>query len=309
MSKETNIVNLRGWLAERKKSIGGSEASAIVGLNPWLTPYALWADKTGRMQDKPDNEAMRQGRDLEQYVAERFMEASGKKVRRKTQMLRNPDYPFAHANIDRWIVGENAGLECKTTSMMNLKQFRNGEFPETYYCQCVHYMAITGAEKWYLAVLILNQGFNCFTIVRDQNEIDALMEAEKDFWKYVETDTPPPLDGSSVTTDAINRIYPNSRFNEIPIALYGREKIVESYLSLKKQAKAIERAKEEYEQILKQDLQENESGECGIYRINWKTQTRRIFDVTAYANDHPNMSLEAYFKATSFRKFEVKELK
>ncbi len=58
------------WLAERRKSIGGSDAAAIVGMNHYVTPYMLWADKTGRLPDKPDNEAMRQGRDLEQYVAD-----------------------------------------------------------------------------------------------------------------------------------------------------------------------------------------------------------------------------------------------
>lgn len=309
MINKFNPLNHEEWLSERRKGIGGSDASAILGLNPWATPYTLWADKTGRLPDKPDNEAMRQGRDLEQYVAERFMEISNKKVRRKTQMLRNPDYPFAHANVDRWVVGENAGLECKTTSVMNLKRFKNGEFPETYYCQCVHYMAVTGAERWYLAVLILNQGFHCFTIERDQDEIDALMGAEQDFWKHVETDTPPPLDGLSATTDAIDRIYPSSRYSESPVALYGREKIIQGYLSIKDPIKALEREKEGYEQILKQDLQENESGECGCFMVNWKSQTRKTFDANAYVKDHPGLALDPYFKVTNFRKFEVKELK
>ncbi len=52
------------WLEERRKSIGGSDAAALVGMNPYVTPYMLWADKTGRLPPKEDNEAMRQGRDL-----------------------------------------------------------------------------------------------------------------------------------------------------------------------------------------------------------------------------------------------------
>lgn len=88
------------WLEERRKSIGGSDAAALVGMNPYVTPYMLWADKTGRLPPKEDNEAMRQGRDLEAYVAQRFCESSGKKVHVHSQMLRNPEYPFAHANID-----------------------------------------------------------------------------------------------------------------------------------------------------------------------------------------------------------------
>lgn len=103
------------WLEHRRHSIGGSDAAAIVGLNDYASPYSVWADKTDRLPEKEDSEAMRQGRDFEEYVAARFTEATGKKVRRCNFIIQNPDYPFAHANIDRQIIGEDAGLECKTT--------------------------------------------------------------------------------------------------------------------------------------------------------------------------------------------------
>ena len=112
------------WLHRRKSSIGGSDASSIIGLNAYSSPYSVWAAKTSRLPGKEDNEAMRLGRDLEDYVASRFREETGKRVRREKAMLYNPAYPFAHADIDRWIIGENAGLECKTTSIMNLKSLR-----------------------------------------------------------------------------------------------------------------------------------------------------------------------------------------
>lgn len=187
------------WLERRKGSIGGSDASAIIGLNAYSSPFSVWADKTGRLPDKPDNEAMRQGRDLEDYVAQRWCEVTGKRVRRERSMLYHPQYPFAHADIDRWVIGENAGLECKTTSIMNLKKFKNGEFPPTYYVQCVHYMAVTGADRWYLGVLVLNQGFYEFVIERDEDEIATLMEQEAAFWELVKAETPPGADGADQT--------------------------------------------------------------------------------------------------------------
>lgn len=67
------------WLQLRQKTIGGSDAAAIIGLNKWETPYSVWAEKTGRIAHTEDNEAMRTGRDLEEYVAKRFEEATGKK--------------------------------------------------------------------------------------------------------------------------------------------------------------------------------------------------------------------------------------
>ena len=216
------------WLARRRNTIGGSDAAAIVGLSRYGSQYSVFMDKTGRLPDKPDTEAMRQGRDLEEYVSQRFEEETGKKVRRLQAMLYNPLYPFAHADVDRMVCGEDAGLECKTTSTLDVKQFRGVEFPEKYYAQCVHYMAVTGCERWYLAVLVFGRGFFVYTLERDQAEIDALMAAEQGFWAgYVETDTPPGPDGSDATTEAMQTIYSDSRPEER--TLFGRDMILDEY--------------------------------------------------------------------------------
>jgi len=296
------------WLAERKKGIGGSDAAAIVGLTPYATPYTVWADKTGRLPEREDNEAMRQGRDLEDYVAKRFTEKTGKKVRRNSKMLHNPLYPFALANIDRDIVGENAGFEAKTTSVLNLKKFKNGEYPENYYVQCVHYLAVSGYKRWYLGVLVLNQGFYDFVIERDQDEIDALMSAEGDFWNgYVVTDTPPPMDGHKPTSDALSVVYEKSVDAEVK-ALF-RSDIIQNYNNLKEQIAALEAEKEKCEQILKQDLGEAEYGACGNFLIEWKGRSRSTFDYKAFRADNPSVDMSDYFKTTNFRKFTVKEQK
>lgn len=296
------------WLAERRKSIGGSDAAAIVGMNHYVTPYALWADKTGRLPDKPDNEAMRQGRDLEQYVADRFTEATGKRVRRHTAMFHNSDYPFAHANIDRAIIGERAGLECKTTSIMNLKKFKNGEYPETYYVQCVHYLAVTGWDRWYLAVLILNQGFHWFVIERDQAEIDALMQAERDFWNaYVIPDIPPPVDGLPPTSEALETVFPGGTAQGQPLDLFGRGEIIRKYLATKQLIKAYQRELEECRQLLQQDLGDQEAGVCGDYSVSWKSQFRSTFDAKRFSAEHPELDLSGYYKTSTFRKFDIKE--
>ena len=105
------------WLALRRTGIGGSDAATVVGLNPYSSPYYLFCDKRGELAEKADTEAMRQGRDLEQYVADRWMERTGKKCKRNNYMWRSTKWPFMLADIDREVVGENAGLECKTTSV------------------------------------------------------------------------------------------------------------------------------------------------------------------------------------------------
>ncbi|CDF42379.1 putative uncharacterized protein [Roseburia sp. CAG:182] len=120
------------WLRQRKNGIGGSDAGAVCGLNPYVSPVQVYLDKISDKISDYDNEAMRQGRDLEEYVARRFTEATGKKVRRANMIYGNSKYPFMFANVDRFVVGENAGLECKTASAYNSDKWENDEIPPHY---------------------------------------------------------------------------------------------------------------------------------------------------------------------------------
>lgn len=306
--KSTLGMSREEWLELRRHSIGGSDAAAIVGLSKWASPYTVWADKTGRLPDKPDTEAMRQGRDLEEYVAQRFSEATGKRVKRCNAILYNPAYPHSHADVDRMIVGENAGLECKTTSTLDVKQFRGVEFPEKYYAQCVHYMAITGADRWYLAVLVLGKEFHVYTLERDEAEIRALMDAETAFWEqYVETDTPPAADGAESTTDAIRTIYADS--SQSICILFGRETLLEEYMALKSQSKALDARIAEIQNTIMEDMQDAERGECGAYTVIWKAQERDTFQRKEFEKAHPEINLAEYCRVSKSRPFKVTENK
>lgn len=293
------------WLVARQKSIGGSDAPAIIGMNPWSSPYTVWADKLGKLPPKEDNEAMRLGRDLEDYVAKRFTEKTGKKVRRENFLITNPQYPFAHANVDRMVVGEDAGLECKTTSVMNLKKFKNGEYPANYYVQCVHYMMVTGCAKWYLGVLVLGEGFHDFEIERDEGEIKALAESEEAFWKYVETETPPPADGTVSTSETLSTIYPES--NEDSVSLIAYERDLEQYVALTAQIKELEKLKDEAANRVKAFLGEAGRGDTDRYKVTWTSSSRSTFDAKRFAAAHPDLDLSEYYKNNSYRTFKVTE--
>ena len=306
--KSTLGMSREEWMELRRHSIGGSDAAAIVGLSKWASPYTVWADKTGRLPDKPDTEAMRQGRDLEEYVAQRFSEATGKRVKRCNAILYNPVYPHSHADVDRMIVGENAGLECKTTSTLDVKQFLGVEFPEKYYAQCVHYLAITGADRWYLAVLVLGKEFHVYTLERDEAEIRALMDAETAFWEqYVETDTPPAADGAESTTDAIRTIYADS--SQSICILFGRETLLEEYMALKSQSKALDARIAEIQNTIMEDMQDAERGECGAYTVIWKAQERETFQRKEFEKAHPEINLAEYCRVSKSRPFKVTENK
>ncbi len=301
---KTANMSREDWLNLRRHSIGGSDAAAIVGLNEYASPFSVWADKRGLTEDKPDNEAMRQGRDLEEYVAQRFCAETGKRVKRCNYTLYNTLYPFAHANIDRSIVGENAGLECKTTSALNMRKFKNGEFPANYYVQCMHYMAVTGMDKWYLAVLVLNKAFMVFEIERDEGEIAALMAAEEEFWAHVNAGVPPAPDGSKATTDVITKLYAEAYTDDVVNLADCMQNFYE-LKAIQEQMKTLESRKNELQNVIKTHMGASERGECGDFTVTWKNQRRTSYDMGRLTADYPDIDLAGYARTTQTRVFKI----
>ena len=311
------------WLEERKKSLGGSDVGAVLGMNEYSSPYKVWADKTGKLPPFEGNEWTRLGNDLEGYVAERFMDASGLKVVNDSATWRNDKYPHLHANLDRRVVGMKAGVECKLTSELNAKKYKNGEFPDRFYAQCVEYLCVTEFERWYLAVLIYGKGIKIYQMTRipddtvpewceasvyvDDGEIEAMAKATADFWNnYVLTDTPPMADGSKSTSETLRQIYPES--NGDTVSLMAFEEDLKQYKHLASLEEDYKKMKEECANKIKAYMGEASKGESNKFNVSWSSYIRTTFDHKAFAKDNPGIDLSAYYKATPTRTFNVNEI-
>lgn len=307
MIQELSYKDRDEWLALRKKYIGGSDAASVVGLNPYSSQYALWCEKTGRTPGFEGNLATMVGTYLEDFVAKLFMSETGKKVRRKNRMLVNSDYPFAAANVDRVIMGENAILEIKTTnSLPNMNKFKSGEYPEMWYCQMMHYMAVGGYEKAYLAVLVGGREFRTWELKRDEEEIKSLMAAEELFWHFVETDIPPEADGSDATSAALMEAFSPE---EVDIDLMDMESHFARLEQIAELMDDLKSQKEEEENKIKAIMQSATNGHCNGYKCSWKPQTKTTFDAKAFAEAHPEMDLTSYYKTSISRPFRFSKIK
>ena len=300
----TGNMSREEWLIARNEGIGGSDCAAILGLNPYKSRYALWAEKTGKVtpEDISDKEAVRLGNDLEEYVANRFTEFTGIKHRRYRYILKNPEFPFALANIDRQLRCEG-GLEIKTTSSYEYgKLLADGKIPDVWMCQMMHYMMVTGSPYWYLGALVFGKGFYCIKLDRDEEEIAALAAAERDFWALVQSDTPPGVDGAESTTEAIKTIFAESNGESIDLsAMAGHLEALAQYTA---EEKRIKEAKEAEQNAIKAFMGECEKGICGGTTVSWKQQTRRSFDKDRFEAENGKIPDEYYSESTS-RVFRV----
>ena len=220
MKKLISTLNMEKseWLKYRKQGIGGSDAGAVCGFNPYRTALQVYQDKTTDETEEIDNEAMRQGREFEDYVARRFAEATGKKVRRANAMFYDEANPFMLADVDRLVVGENAGLECKTASPYMADKWKDGRIPLSYQIQCYHYMSVCNAEAWYIAVLIYGRDFKFYRLERDEKMLADLVKIEKDFWEnHVLKRVLPSPDGSKLADSVIAEYFKRSIDRTIPL--------------------------------------------------------------------------------------------
>lgn len=178
-----------GWLALRNSMddrVGGSELGTIAGHNPFSSFLRLLEEKVG-LRPEPDlskKEAVREGHDLEYYVAERFEEISGKKVHVENCIFTNSDYPNLEASIDRKIANEDSGLECKTVKDSVMRRFPHGDFPSAYYDQCCLYLAVTELKRWYLSMIVWGTEHKNFLMTRVEAEEKRWKELREKFYAF-----------------------------------------------------------------------------------------------------------------------------
>lgn len=267
----------KAWEKLRNIGIGGSDAAIIAGLNRWKSPFKLWQEKTGQVEpeDLSDNEYVYWGTVLEQAVADRFTELTGLKVK-KCGTLQSLDYPFMIANVDRLVVGENAGLECKTANGFKAKEWEGDNVPDGYYLQCQHYMAVTNCEKWYIACLIGGNHFVWKEIPRNEEDITALIAAEKAFWEdNVKGGIMPDVDGSKSCSQALAERFPGGVTDSITLPKEADELLAE----IDELNEAADRIKDQIESkknSVKLMLGDHEIAYAGERKVTWKTQAGRV---------------------------------
>ena len=197
------------WLQARGKRIGGSEASAVVGLNPYMSNTDLWSIKTGRREaeDISDKPYVRYGHDAEPLLRELFkLDFPDYKVGyRDNNLFLNSKYPWAHASLDGWLQdpeGRTGILEIKTTEILQSMQKEKWKdrIPDNYYLQVLHYMMVMEADFACLKAQLKYDFYGDiylqtrhYWLERSDIEEDLrILEAhEREFWNHTQSGIQP----------------------------------------------------------------------------------------------------------------------
>lgn len=298
--------------ADREHFIGGSDIGAILGLNPWKSAYTLWAEKTGLVQAEKLDDKLQiwLGHHLEQVVADRYELETGRKVRQSFMSYGIAEYPYLRGHVDRLVVGEKRGLECKTTSSYNKTDYSSGDIPPMYYAQCQFYMLVTGYEVWDIATLRDNREFFILTINRDEDYIRMMLYAAKDFWGCVTSVTPPAIDCNPSTAETLVYQYPGDETEEPLEDVPDDIKIMaEDVVSLSKHIKQLTDIKNADISAIKEWMGNHTSAVTNDVSISYKAATvRETIDTTALKKDHPEIYAQYVKTGKPYRTFTIKPI-
>lgn len=293
------------WLAARRAGLGGSDASTVLGLNPYESRYTLWLDKTGRGVEKPDNDAMEWGRRLEPVIREWFTGTVGIEVRR-SGLLRSRVEPIMQFTPDG-LCRCGGVLETKTTSWRteDAKTWEDGQVPDHAELQSQHGMAVTGRDHAHCVVLIDGRRPLHQVVQRDEKLIAELTQVERTFWhEHVIADVAPEIDGSDATTAALKARY-GIATDEIVSA--GVE--VGDLIDRREQAKVRAKAADDELAELDNQLRATFGAASGLAVLGLVRATyvqNGSFSAKRFAADHPDLADDYMLPAVAFDAEQLK---
>ena len=312
-NKFNNFANLladkdrlskKEWLEYRQKGIGGSDISAIVGINPWKSALAVYYEKTEKVPElEAENLPAELGLFLEPFLSiklEKWLlenEGVERSVWKESYILQHPTNPIALANLDGYLLSSPtdvyAIVEFKTTSERNYLQWKDENLPSQYYLQIQWYLYVTNCKKCYLAFLIGNNKFNVTIIERNNEVIEQMVEKANYFWKnFIEKKVPPAPSGDDSSKEILDKMYKAEEGKEIIL----ENKLVDSVktiLDLKKKVTEMTQEIESNQQLIKAEMGTATLAHCGDYVITWKETSKK----------------EYLCKATTYRVLRIKREK
>ena len=287
--------------------IGGSEAAAACGLDPWRSRVRLWAEKTGRLAPSDDTEAAFWGRALEVVVAEEVAARYEAEVVDGPRELRDERYPWMVGHPDRYITraGELGILEVKTAGMRQEHAWADGATPLGYVLQAHHYLALTDLPFALVAVLLGGQRLELRRLDRDDSLAELLRATERQFWHYVETDAVPPPSSASGDDRAAFDLYPSSRREARKSLSTAAQRCLGELRELTTARDAIDRAIARRREVVQVELGDAELGTvAGEPVVKWAAGEQRRIDTTRLRAEAPELAAQ-YETVTTYRRFTL----
>ena len=301
-----------------KRGIGGSHVAGIVLPEAkYSSQFKVWKECVFGRNFVEMNEFMQRGLDKESSLIDKFIELNPDYETVDTpELVQHKDYWYMVSAIDSLIKRKDSGilevLEIKTTSIRNLDEYDNEGVPDHYLYQVLHYLSCSELKNGNVFVGFYDDDNNLkqtrlYSIDVDEEDLVALADTISKFWNnYVETETPPPIDGSEATKDSIDSLIVDG--SNIEATTQNLESIIVHYKNYKEQIKLLEELTVLLSNKIKVGLGHLGKQEIGNYTVNLRNQTTQRFDTKKYQEEHP-VEYTNYLKSSSFVVLDIRNKK
>jgi|TARA_R110001583_G_scaffold147362_3_gene299431 predicted phage-related endonuclease len=317
-----NQEERKAWLEERKKGLGGTDVASIMLASSNMEDrvgcfdrslFKLWSEKTGCFEtEDSDNQFLMRGRVMEKYVCELYELHLGEGCRLWEKGLTwHSTRPRIFGTPDRMVEHNGAvfGMDAKTRRMRKgWGKSGTTDIPLDVEVQMRAYMEIFDAPCWDIATLFGLDDFRVYRLERDKELGGQILDVAEQWWdSYVETQTPPPVDGTDLCRQTLGKLNPRVKDDVLRTASVAERDIYEKIISIRDQHKQINEKKNELENQLRNCIGDS-LGISGI--ATWKpTKPRQIFDKKRFSSDHPDLYQKYVTEGSSNRVLRIMEPK
>lgn len=290
-------------------TIGGSDAAAACGIDPFRSRVMLWCEKTGRVE-RPESEAMTWGKRLEPVVME-VLEARGYIIHpapaytdgARAWLTGHPDGFVGHQ-------GESDGrpelLEVKTAGVWSSRDWNGGGVPIHYQAQVQHYLHLTGLTRALVACLVGGQRLEVREVERDDRAIETLLALEEEFFSYIASDRPPPPDGSASAKEALAALHPSATTGKVARLSGALWDDLRALRAREEQLAVVERQRDELKQRIQAEMGDAEVAISphDTEVAKWTNVTSHRLDTARIRKERPDL-YDTYGVASESRRFTL----
>lgn len=316
------MLNNQDFALLSRKSLGGSDVGAILGLSKYKSAVDVWMEKTGKTIDQKDSLPLRFGQFAEEFVASEYCLATESKLTHHSEAIIHSKYEYMHGHIDRFILDGNEPLfnsegqitaarilECKTANPFNQSEWGEpgtDQVPLSYLVQCIWYMMLTNIQRTDLAVLFGNADFRIYEINRDLELEELILERARSFWEnHVLKDIPP----TAASESDYKTLFGKGTSKKSVEAHEATRNLILKLQDLNQQVEQSEREISQIRQIIMGEMQDAEILTFeGITLATWKAPKPSLrLDVKKLTQDHPDLACQYQVPIQNSRRLVIKE--
>jgi len=279
---------------DRTTYLGSHAFSAIIGKNPFVSAMDLYCQMKKLAPPFEQKEHMKWGLILEDPILNHYAERHGNVVMAKNLFKMHSQIGFIGGTADGLMPEGKIGVDAKNIGFDRDNKWGTpgtDEVPLYIKAQAHHFNMLFNADKWDIAVLQHGQKYDEYTVERDKEMDEVIIETLQDFWENnLKMDQPPEMDDSDGAKQFLMSKYPQ---HEEPIREATPEEIemLDGYQGDLAKLKELEALVATTENTLKSGIGKAEGLFWGKSKVTWKTQNgRKGLDKDAMEADHPGLA-------------------